>query len=250
MKQKTTLYKLVKWTFYVSVIMAAVGFWFRDDFPAPNERIIDPQVTKEPLQKKVNKESFKLMRSGVVYEVSPLYEYELNGLVVSLNHHDGKFGLHKRAEDHINVADLCVVWGVNAKQVDLNKFDFWNGEFTCNYLTKDSLQAGLFKDNQLSNNHVVAVDELIRDQIADVKVGDQIYLKGWLSEYSNHLGKRGTSITRDDTGNGACETIYIKDFKVLNSMKTSWRTMYSLGLIGALFSSLIWVWGVGSGRFK
>jgi hypothetical protein len=44
--------------------------------------------------------------------------------------------------------------------------------------------------------------------------GDHIRLKGVLAKYANKDSgfNRGTSITREDTGNGACETIYLNEF--------------------------------------
>ena len=40
-------------------------------------------------------------------------------------------------------------------------------------------------------------------------------MRGWLAGYSNDDGfRRGTSTTRDDTGNGACETIYVDEFQI------------------------------------
>jgi hypothetical protein len=38
----------------------------------------------------------------------------------------------------------------------------------------------------------------------------------------------GTSTTREDTGDGACETIYIDDFEILEPAVNRWRlSMYA-----------------------
>ncbi|MDH3899639.1 MAG: hypothetical protein OEU51_01170, partial [Gammaproteobacteria bacterium] len=60
---------------------------------------------------------------------------------------------------------------------------------------------------------------------------------------------RGTSTTRDDTGNGACETIYLKQFEILQPLDNGWRTLMSLALAGVLGSSLLWLVAVMRGRF-
>ena len=62
------------------------------------------------------------------------------------------------------------------------------------------------------------------------EIGDQIYLKGYLSQYShsNNSFNRGTSITRTDTGNGACETIYIEEYEILKKANPLWRNLYNL----------------------
>ena len=168
----------------------------------------------------------------VLYQVQPLYDYSLYGLVVSYSHHDGDSMLHKLWNDHLNTADVCVVWSHTAFDLNLNDYSFWNGQFTCNIKTSDSAAWARFDMTQLSNNHLLSDDKLIRDQINDISVGDQIYIKGWLSEYASEGGsKRGTSITRNDTGNGACETIFVTEFDILRSSPNPWRKLMYLSLM-------------------
>ena len=61
--------------------------------------------------------------------------------------------------------------------------------------------------------------------------GDQIHLKGYLVTYSHGGGTRGTSLTRDDTGNGACETIYVTDINILRKANRFWRYLFSLSTL-------------------
>ncbi|NND64526.1 MAG: hypothetical protein HKM24_01060 [Gammaproteobacteria bacterium] len=209
-----------------------------------------PNIANEPVQKKVKTKSFAISQGGVNYTVQPLYEYDLTGMVVSFNHHNGNNSLHKRWNDHLNVADVCVVWQDNAKIVDLNAFKFWNGEFTCNYRTKDLIAYQAFHKNQLSNNHLLADSDDIRDEIKRIKIGDQIRFKGWLSEYGQGNGpRRGTSTVRTDTGDGACETIYVKDFRIIDSMSTIWRTTLTISLILVIITGLFWTVQVARGKF-
>ena len=51
----------------------------------------------------------------MTYRIDPLYTYDLHGLVVS--RHDSTSWtdyLHRESNDHLNVVDLCVIWGRNA----------------------------------------------------------------------------------------------------------------------------------------
>jgi hypothetical protein len=87
---------------------------------------------------------------------------------------------------------------------------------------------------KLSNNHLISDDEVVRDQVRDIQVGDQIRVRGYLASYSSAQGgKRGTSTTRLDTGNGACETLYIDRFEIIQPATNYWRiSMYvSLALL-------------------
>jgi hypothetical protein len=58
--------------------------------------------------------------------------------------------------------------------------------------------------------------------------GDHIRLKGMLVTYSNPANGffRGTSTTRNDTGNGACETIFITDFELVKKANRALRSFY------------------------
>jgi hypothetical protein len=122
------------------------------------------------------------------------------------------------------VADLCVVWSDTAFAPTLAELDFWNGVFTCNVQTRDSVAWANFKMDQLSNNHLISASPLIRDRVADVRIGDQIRIKGKLARYGAvGGGLRGTSTTRDDTGDGACETILVEEFEIVEPGSSGWR---------------------------
>ena len=82
--------------------------------------------------------------------------------------------------------------------------------------------------DQLSNNHLISDDESIRDRVRDVKVGDQVRVRGVLASYESPGGRRGTSTTRTDAGDGACETIYVDRFEIVRPATSVWRiSMYA-----------------------
>jgi hypothetical protein len=152
--------------------------------------------------------------------------------------------------DSLNVADLCVVWRDNVKARDLNRFRFWNGEFTCNYSTGDADAWERFRADQISNNHLLADNDDRRRQIGKVRIGDQVRISGWLVNYSNDQGfSRGTSITRDDRGNGACETLYVREFSILQPMENGWRRLLAVALLGFAGSAAFWIVAVVRGVF-
>jgi len=211
-----------------SSLVVLVSFWHRNDLP-PSSGIL-PSLVGEPRQEPTAKEPLTAEYSGVRYEVGPQFEYELHGLVVSYRQHDGTSRMHRAANDHLNVADLCVVWGDTAMSPHLSAIEFWNGVFTCNFETSESAAWESIRSDQISNNHLISDDDAIRDRVGDVRIGDQIRLRGWLATYGSGRNKRGTSTTRDDSGNGACETIFVSDFDVVEPAPRHWRA--------ALYASL------------
>ncbi|MEM9690774.1 MAG: hypothetical protein AAF917_15010, partial [Pseudomonadota bacterium] len=70
-----------------------------------------------------------------------------------------------------------------------------------------------------------------------IRVGDQIRIQGYLASYTGPTGTRGTSTTRTDTGDGACETIFIDTFRIVESTLSVWRvSLYAS--IAVLLTSL------------
>ena len=214
-----------------SSLLALLSFWHRNDLPPSST--IQSALEAEPRQEPTASEPFAVEYSGVRYEVEPKFEYELNGLVVSYRQHDGSSRMHRAANDHLNVADLCVAWGDTAASPYLSDIDFWNGVFTCNFETSDDAAWQSIRPEQISNNHLISDDDAIRDRVADVRIGDQVRIRGWLAAYGSGGNKRGTSTTRKDSGNGACETIYVSDFDVVEPAPGHWRAaLYaSLGVL-------------------
>lgn len=214
-----------------SALVLAVAFFNRNDLPGSID--FHPRLKDEPLQREIHAKPLNVAYAGIDYRVEPLYSYELYGLVVSYRQHDGQDSMHRWSRDHLNVADLCVVWGDTAFAPTLDKLDFWNGVFTCNVQTRDSVAWANFRMNQLSNNHLITADPFIRDRIADVRIGDQIRIKGRLARYgaAGNPSLRGTSTTRDDTGDGACETILVDEFEILVPGRSVWRTAMWVSLL-------------------
>lgn len=123
---------------------------------------------------------------------------------------------HRDVGDFINTNDLCVIWGANAETLDLSKFSFSHGDWTCYVYTTNTPAWSQFKMDALANNHVLPATPEISRAVHDVRIGDQIEMSGELVDYSiDGNPPRTTSIIRTDTGNGACEIIYVRDFKFL-----------------------------------
>ncbi|CAK0771647.1 hypothetical protein CCP4SC76_5470009 [Gammaproteobacteria bacterium] len=80
---------------------------------------------------------------------------------------------------------------------------------------------------------------VLQKAIKSAEIGDHIHLSGQLARYAHAGGfQRGTSITRTDTGNGACETIYVEDFQIIRKANTGWRLLYRVSLASTLVALL------------
>lgn len=135
--------------------------------------------------------------------------------------------------------------------INLADFEFWNRQFTCFYQTHDHDAFETFDGDRLSNNHLLVQDNYLKKQIARLNPGDIITLTGWLADYKNHEtgSQRHTSTIRTDTGNGACETIWITDVERLQAYTDPWHRNFLFSVCLLAFSIMGWFWGVGTGRY-
>jgi hypothetical protein len=67
-----------------------------------------------------------------------------------------------------------------------------------------------------ANMHMIPADGLIERRLKAVRPGQTVRIDGWLVEAQANDGWRWrSSLTRDDTGAGACEVIFVRDLQVL-----------------------------------
>ncbi|MEL7311929.1 MAG: hypothetical protein AAFN07_10485 [Pseudomonadota bacterium] len=223
----------------LSLMVATVGFWNRNALP-PAASIL-PLLDVDPVQDRTINRAFAVDWKGREYRIEPKFGYELTGLVVSYRLHDGENSrMHRRSDDHLNAADLCVVWGNNARIPELGEYKFRSGVFTCFWTYRSRAAGQRFNEQQISNNHLLTDDPEIRREISRVRIGDQIRLSGVLAEYMSPNGsRRGTSTTRTDTGDGACETIYLNQFEIIKREISPWRWAWWLGSLMLLITLIV-----------
>lgn len=228
--------KIIDYALIISLLTLIVSYWQRNHWSEDLKPL--PQLQSDPLQYAINKKSFGVSYNDEQFQINPRFDYVLYGLVVSYRVHQPEHQgmLHALNKDYLNVSDLCVVWGESADPQVLSHFKFANGQFSCQYQTGDNLAWQAFNPNKLSNNHLLSVDDSVRATIEKIKIGDQIRISGWLSHYINPQGfERGTSIVRTDTGEGACETIFVNEIEILTSMTGPWRRLMWISLFCFVF---------------
>jgi hypothetical protein len=227
--------KLFRLGFLICLLIWVLTLLFDDRLPP--ESAILPQLYDEPLQTAGDLPApFRVMRKKMTYVVTPLFHYELSGLVVS-QHRSDSFGdiTHRHWRDYLNIKDLCVVWGRNIRSGVYREMKFWNRTFTCMCKFPDEETARLFSGSHLSNNHILSADKALGRRILKVRPGDQVYFKGYLASYSQPANQfsRGTSTVRDDVGDGACETVYVTEFRILKRANPVWRALKPVAFLAA-----------------
>jgi hypothetical protein len=227
-----------KWLLLSSILVMAIAYLQKDKLP--DVSFYDVGELQDPLQHAINEKPFATVVNDIAYAIAPKYDYELNGVVVSYHNADDISDIwhHRVWKDFLNTRDLCVVWGSNIASGVYLDAAFHNDSWTCWAYWPDYSTRDRFRMNQLSNNHLLADDPYINRLIMEAEVGDQVRFQGRLAGYKNlETGAyRGTSTTRTDTGNGACETVYVEDFEIVRKANPGWRNLYGAAKYLALIS--------------
>ncbi|VAW69894.1 hypothetical protein MNBD_GAMMA09-3823 [hydrothermal vent metagenome] len=226
----STLQPIFKWLLILSSLLLVYSYFTKDTLPEAD--FYNLSELKAPKQTAIKKNAFSVEVNNQTYIIKPRFYYELQGVVVSYHDSDVFWDIwhHDKWKDFINLRDLCVIWDNNVSSGVYKKMDFTNDSWTCWARWPDNETGRIFSMRQLSNNHILSHNDDISQTLMSARPGDHIKLSGFLSEYSNPGNgfQRGTSTTRTDTGNGACETIYLDDFKIINKANAGTHRLYAI----------------------
>ncbi|RJQ31716.1 MAG: hypothetical protein C4562_04525 [Actinobacteria bacterium] len=231
------------------LIVLGWTYFAKDNYRAVDK--IHPDILKEPIQVElVNQAPITFSRDGFNYELSPLADYEVNGLVVNQRDYRN-FTLSK--VDEVYPLDVCLIWGKNvSSKVYQNpnltfsqdsRFAYWSYTGDVN-----------FSQIQAANEHLIVNDDYIASKLKEISTGDQVKIRGQLvSVKAKNTGEvdienpeeltMKSSTTRDDTGAGACEIIYVTSADILEKGNSVAYFLYKISfymLIILILGKLAW----------
>ena len=169
----------------------------------------------EPVQIETTGYATKDM-AGYEVDIYYQYSYEIEALVVHTKRYPG-FSLASR----LAPVDVAMAWGSVAEYNDKIDFHWRQSHRWVHWRVSDYSdlipvggEGGV--GAQCSNNHLIPADSSVKRKIKKLKKGDHIKLTGYLVnvDAENKSGRVFTwnsSTSRYDTGDGACEVIYVKD---------------------------------------
>ena len=139
------------------------------------------------------------------YEITPLASYDIEARVLSVEPYSMDGG------SRLSPLDFAVGWGPMSDSAVLDHFRVTQGaRFFTIYPDDDAidLQQAL---RGSANMHLIPATSDVRHQLERVRAGHVVRLQGFLVSVS---GPRGyvwkSSLTRMDTGAGACELFYVE----------------------------------------
>ena len=175
----------------------------------------------EPVQVEAEGQAVMDDVAGYKVTINYLYEYDIKALVV---HTHNYYGLG--VSDKLAPRDFALAWGKVAEYNDRIDFHWSQSGRWYRWHTKTYEEiipvGGEDGVNHCScNNHIIPANAAVKSEIKKVKKGDYIELKGYLVNVNANKPDGSTfywnsSTTREDTGDGACEVIYVTGIKWLD----------------------------------
>jgi hypothetical protein len=172
---------------------------FQSTCPAPPAVTVGEAPLQSPVPASVG--DFKLADA----DLQPLAGFSVDARVLSRQ--DYSWG----RESTLSPTDLALGWGRMRDDDVLARLDIsqasrwyryrWRGEPP---LPPEEIA------RSSANMHMIPSDGAAAAALHDVRVGSRVRINGWLVEATSPDGYRWrSSMTRDDTGAGACEVIYV-----------------------------------------
>jgi hypothetical protein len=158
----------------------------------------------EPTQRLMQRPAFPLGD----YQLTPLADYDIEARVLSVESYSTDGGAH------LSPIDFAVGWGPMSDSSVLEHFRIkQGGRFFSIYPDEQaiSLRTALLS---AANMHLIPASSQMRDEFKRVRPGHIVRLRGKLvSAAGPHDFTWKSSLTRADTGAGACELFYVESLE-------------------------------------
>jgi hypothetical protein len=197
------------------IIMAFILLMFGCSEPVPiGENIMEIDVGKEPVQdNKIDVKAMVVQKKNYIFTITPKAAYKISGVVKSVKRYSDDWN------SYLSPLDVALVWGRLAEP-DMDKYIRYWQEHRWYYYRYEA-GTPVSKDyiiKHSSNNHLIPANENIKQALNLIEKGQMIYIDGYLVNvdggYKNDKYWWRTSLTRDDTGDGSCEVIYVKRINI------------------------------------
>lgn len=209
-------------TLAIVLLLAGIGWWASPigparHRPAPAALAGLPTCPAPPAVAPLAEPLQSPLPSGVgpfrlkAATLQPLAGFSVDARVLSRQDYD-----HGREAD-LSPTDLALGWGRMRDDAVLSKLDVSQGGRWYRYRWSDGPPIPVEEIVRSSANmHLIPADAMAARALDAVKPGDRVRLDGWLVEAEAADGWHWrSSLSREDTGAGACEVIYVCTLRTL-----------------------------------
>jgi hypothetical protein len=159
----------------------------------------------EPIQSSTNAAVIKL--NG--FTLTPLADYAIKARVLSTE--DYSMG----TEAQLSPTDLALGWGPMSDEAVLRKVQISQGNRFFYWHVDEFPIPQREIEIHAANTHIIPANDGVKRMLSKIRPGEIVDIKGQLIEAKRVDGWHWrSSLTREDTGAGACELIYVTDLSV------------------------------------
>jgi hypothetical protein len=188
--------------FIGAVIVSLYLFWREPEIPRP-AGVLAPD---EPYQGEVYTSSFR-QKNG--YQITALANFDIRARVIRSSR--DWFG----RESDLSPVDLVLGWGAMSDSKVLQQIRFSQRGRAYSWSTKVLPVPREVIETHSANMHMIPADAEIESRLESIRPGNMVHLKGMLVEVASKEGWRWkSSLTRSDTGGGACELILVESLYI------------------------------------
>lgn len=197
--------RLVLWAVFFAIVTGIFLFFKPRRWPP------GVLVAREPVQVMLDPMTPAFQKDG--FTIEPLASYEIDARIL----HKKRYGLGPSAK--IAPYDFAVGWGVMSDQSVLDKLDISQGNRF--YFYEYALPPPVEKREitvHSANMHLIPADSSVMWALWRANTGDLVRMRGKLVQVSTpDMPAWRSSLSRTDTGNGACELMWIESIQRLSA---------------------------------
>jgi hypothetical protein len=194
----------VKRWLFVALVLFGAGYWWTERPVHPPAGVL---VAEAPRQTAVSGSPPALAREG--YTITALARFELEARVLGKE----RYRFDRGAE--LAPVDLALGWGRMSDSAVLEKVEVSQG--TRYYFWRTAsfpIPRGEIEASS-ANMHMIPADAAVERRLKSVRPGQVVALSGYLVEVRGRDGWGWrSSLTRNDTGNAACELVWVERIAV------------------------------------
>jgi len=142
------------------------------------------------------------------FTITPRAQYHIKAIILSKHYYWGDVEI----EDTISKYDLALGWGPMSDGAVINQMNITQGSRWYNYAWSKTPPIDVADIiSHSSNHHIIAANQDILDIISHFKIYQLVEMEGYLVDIQNFQKNWywHTSLSRFDTGGGACKIFWV-----------------------------------------
>ena len=191
---------------FVGLVMVACVAYFVYDRAADRRVLKSGPVAEIPVQSSAGESA--LQRAG--YVIEPIASYDIRARVLSIE----RYRMGREAD--LSPVDFVLGWGPMSDAAVLDRLSIGQSNRWYHFRWDGSppIDPSVMAKSS-ANTHLVPADDSVRNRLLNVSKGAVVRLSGYLINVRHTDGWTWrSSLTRDDTGGGSCELMWVTDVQV------------------------------------